>query len=56
MALVPSSPLFPLDLERDIFEICALSGLVSIPKLMLVAQRVKVWCAGICVLKKMKKV
>ncbi|KAJ6462931.1 hypothetical protein C8R45DRAFT_1220429 [Mycena sanguinolenta] len=38
-----ASPSLPLELEREIFEICALSRPVSIPKLMLVAQRVKEW-------------
>ncbi|KAJ7137604.1 hypothetical protein C8R43DRAFT_609431 [Mycena crocata] len=33
----------PLDLERHIFELCAHWRPVSIPKLMLVAWRVKVW-------------
>ncbi|KAJ7669829.1 hypothetical protein DFH06DRAFT_157019 [Mycena polygramma] len=43
MALAPCLPAFPLELEREIFEICALSQLSSIPQLMLVAQRVKEW-------------
>jgi hypothetical protein len=34
----------PLELERHIFEICALSRPVGIPKLMLVGWRVKEWC------------
>ncbi|KAF7340658.1 hypothetical protein MSAN_02137800 [Mycena sanguinolenta] len=38
-----ASPLFPRELEREIFEICALSQPVFIPKVMLVAQRVKEW-------------
>ncbi|KAK7031759.1 hypothetical protein R3P38DRAFT_3352919 [Favolaschia claudopus] len=33
----------PPDLEREIFEICALSWPLLIPKFMLVAQRVKAW-------------
>ncbi|KAJ7930882.1 hypothetical protein B0H13DRAFT_2530801 [Mycena leptocephala] len=37
------SPILPLELEREIFEICAISRPVSIPNLMLVAQRVKEW-------------
>ncbi|KAJ7438925.1 hypothetical protein B0H11DRAFT_2254240 [Mycena galericulata] len=37
MSLV-SPPVFPPELEREIFEICAQSRPVSIPKLMLVAQ------------------
>ncbi|KAJ6574399.1 hypothetical protein B0H19DRAFT_1124409 [Mycena capillaripes] len=36
-------PTFPPELERQIFEICALSRPVSIPNLMLVAWRVKQW-------------
>jgi len=36
-------PVLPPELEREIFEICALSRPVSIPKLMLIAQRVKDW-------------
>ncbi|KAJ7461177.1 hypothetical protein FB451DRAFT_1562991 [Mycena latifolia] len=40
----PSSPpAFPPELERQIFEICALSRIVAIPRLMLVAWRVKQW-------------
>ncbi|KAJ7430239.1 hypothetical protein FB451DRAFT_1500804 [Mycena latifolia] len=40
----PSSPpAFPFELERQIFEICALSRIVAIPRLMLVAWRVKQW-------------
>ncbi|KAJ7461194.1 hypothetical protein FB451DRAFT_490414 [Mycena latifolia] len=40
----PSSPpAFPPELERQIFEICALSRPVAIPRLMLVAWRVKQW-------------
>ncbi|KAJ6550992.1 hypothetical protein DFH09DRAFT_603625 [Mycena vulgaris] len=38
-----SAPLFPPELERQIFEICALSRPVVIPRLMLVAWRVKEW-------------
>ncbi|KAJ7664997.1 hypothetical protein B0H17DRAFT_1143473 [Mycena rosella] len=38
-----STPLLPLDLERQIFEIAALSRPVGIPNLMLVAWRVKEW-------------
>ncbi|KAF7330680.1 hypothetical protein MSAN_02453500 [Mycena sanguinolenta] len=33
----------PAELEREIFEICALSQLTIIPKLILVAKRVKEW-------------
>ncbi|KAJ7445081.1 hypothetical protein FB451DRAFT_1293313 [Mycena latifolia] len=40
--LAPESRL-PPDLEREIFEICGLSRPVTIPKLMLVAWRVKDW-------------
>ncbi|KAJ7461205.1 hypothetical protein FB451DRAFT_490457 [Mycena latifolia] len=36
-------PAFPPELERQIFEVSALSRRVSIPKLMLVAWRVKEW-------------
>ncbi|KAJ7020050.1 hypothetical protein C8F04DRAFT_1116312 [Mycena alexandri] len=36
-------PSLPSDLERPIFELCAISRPVSIPKLMLVAWRVKEW-------------
>ncbi|KAJ7461168.1 hypothetical protein FB451DRAFT_1562985 [Mycena latifolia] len=39
----PPPPTFPSELEREIFEICALSRPISIPKLMLVAWRVKEW-------------
>ncbi|KAJ7461188.1 hypothetical protein FB451DRAFT_490354 [Mycena latifolia] len=39
----PSPPAFPPELERQIFEICALSRPMSIPKLMLVAWRVREW-------------
>ncbi|KAF7369482.1 hypothetical protein MVEN_00277900 [Mycena venus] len=35
--------MLPLELERDIFELCALSWPISIPKLMLVARCVKEW-------------
>ncbi|KAJ6532644.1 hypothetical protein B0H19DRAFT_1241929 [Mycena capillaripes] len=38
-----SRPALPPELEREVFEICALSRPVSIPKLMLVAPRVKEW-------------
>ncbi|KAK7023289.1 hypothetical protein R3P38DRAFT_3270833 [Favolaschia claudopus] len=38
-----SSPILPLELEMAIFELCALSLPVFIPKLMLVAHRVKEW-------------
>ncbi|KAJ7461189.1 hypothetical protein FB451DRAFT_1405047 [Mycena latifolia] len=38
-----SLPALPLDLERHIFEITALSRPVLIPRLMLVAWRVKEW-------------
>ncbi|KAF8210698.1 hypothetical protein K438DRAFT_1808048 [Mycena galopus ATCC 62051] len=40
---MPRSPSLPLELEKEIFELCALSRRVSIPKLMLVAQHVKQW-------------
>jgi hypothetical protein len=36
-------PVLPIELERQIFEICASSRPVLIPKLMLVAWRVKQW-------------
>ncbi|KAJ7732582.1 hypothetical protein DFH07DRAFT_1065547 [Mycena maculata] len=42
MACVPAITL-PLELERAIFEISALSRPTRIPNLMLVAQRVKIW-------------
>ncbi|KAJ7620069.1 hypothetical protein FB45DRAFT_147022 [Roridomyces roridus] len=38
-----AQPVLPPELERGIFEICALSRPVLIPKLMLVAWRVKEW-------------
>ncbi|KAF8211007.1 hypothetical protein K438DRAFT_1959209 [Mycena galopus ATCC 62051] len=38
-----SPPAFPPELEREVFEICAVSRPVTIPKLMLVARRVKEW-------------
>ncbi|KAJ7645162.1 hypothetical protein DFH06DRAFT_595258 [Mycena polygramma] len=37
------NPYLPVDLERDIFEACAISRPVGIPTLMLVAWRVKEW-------------
>ncbi|KAF8171064.1 hypothetical protein K438DRAFT_201425 [Mycena galopus ATCC 62051] len=37
------SPRLPRELEREIFELCALSLPLCIPKLILVAQRVKEW-------------
>ncbi|KAJ6464694.1 hypothetical protein DFH09DRAFT_1226285 [Mycena vulgaris] len=41
---IPSPPLtFPAELEREIFEIAARSRPLSIPTLMLVAWRVKLW-------------
>ncbi|KAJ7126171.1 hypothetical protein C8R44DRAFT_121267 [Mycena epipterygia] len=43
MESVRSAPILPPELERQIFEICALSRPVLIPKLMLVAWRVKEW-------------
>jgi hypothetical protein len=43
------SPILPPELEREIFEICAISRPASIPNLMLVAQRVKEWCVAIFV-------
>ncbi|KAJ7835929.1 hypothetical protein B0H14DRAFT_3461014 [Mycena olivaceomarginata] len=39
--MAPGSPTLPRELEREIFELCALSRPAFIPKLMLVAQRVK---------------
>ncbi|KAJ7673220.1 hypothetical protein DFH06DRAFT_1174901 [Mycena polygramma] len=39
----PTSPHLPEDLERMIFEITALDAMRSIPRLMRVARRVKVW-------------
>ncbi|KAJ7112028.1 hypothetical protein C8R43DRAFT_1113438 [Mycena crocata] len=36
-------PVLPLDLEREIFELAAHSQPTSIPRLMLVASRVKIW-------------
>ncbi|KAJ7353159.1 hypothetical protein DFH08DRAFT_60845 [Mycena albidolilacea] len=41
--MAPGSPTLPRELEREIFELCALSRREFIPKLMLVAQRVKEW-------------
>ncbi|KAJ7800842.1 hypothetical protein B0H14DRAFT_3490279 [Mycena olivaceomarginata] len=41
--MAPGSPTLPRELEREIFELCALSRPAFIPKLMLVAQRVKEW-------------
>ncbi|KAJ6462889.1 hypothetical protein C8R45DRAFT_1107963 [Mycena sanguinolenta] len=38
-----AAPLLPLGLERENFQICALSQPVFIPKLMLVAQHIKEW-------------
>ncbi|KAJ7690235.1 hypothetical protein B0H17DRAFT_1179958 [Mycena rosella] len=38
-----STPILPPELERHIFEICALARPVAIPKLMLVAWRVMEW-------------
>ncbi|KAJ6493958.1 hypothetical protein C8R47DRAFT_1069912 [Mycena vitilis] len=43
MNLLPA-PVFPEDLEREIFELSALSRRMGIPSLMLVARRVKIWC------------
>ncbi|KAF8171070.1 hypothetical protein K438DRAFT_2024164 [Mycena galopus ATCC 62051] len=40
---MPSSPTLPPELEREIFELCALDLPVSIPKLMLIAKRVHEW-------------
>ncbi|KAJ6482724.1 hypothetical protein C8R45DRAFT_1002254 [Mycena sanguinolenta] len=42
-AMVSAAPRFPLELERAIFEIVALSWPRSIPRLMLVAWRIKSW-------------
>lgn len=39
----PEESRFPLDLERDIFELAAISRPVIIPDLMLVAHRVRSW-------------
>ncbi|KAJ7763995.1 hypothetical protein DFH07DRAFT_956266 [Mycena maculata] len=41
--LTPPDPYLPPDLEREIFEIAALSDTRFIPRLLLVAQRVKTW-------------
>ncbi|KAJ7690262.1 hypothetical protein B0H17DRAFT_1065321 [Mycena rosella] len=41
-----STPALPPELERQIFEICALFRPVWIPKLMLIAWRVKQWCSA----------
>ncbi|KAJ7922646.1 hypothetical protein B0H13DRAFT_2267457 [Mycena leptocephala] len=43
MTMLPPLLVFPPELERELFEICALSRPVSIPKLMLVAHHVKEW-------------
>ncbi|KAJ7840155.1 hypothetical protein B0H13DRAFT_2677051 [Mycena leptocephala] len=43
MALASESSELPPELERHIFEICALSRPVMIPKLLLVARRVREW-------------
>ncbi|KAJ7463366.1 hypothetical protein FB451DRAFT_1266216 [Mycena latifolia] len=43
MAADPTHPSLPLELERKIFELSALSRPVSIPKLLRVAWRVKHW-------------
>ncbi|KAF7333025.1 hypothetical protein MVEN_02408800 [Mycena venus] len=43
MPLDALGPIFPLDLEREIFEVLAHSHLPSIPKLVLVARRVQLW-------------
>jgi hypothetical protein len=43
MSLKSLTPILPTELERQIFELCALSRPVRIPKLMLVAWRVKEW-------------
>ncbi|KAJ7126167.1 hypothetical protein C8R44DRAFT_121208 [Mycena epipterygia] len=44
MESVRTAPILPPELERQIYEICALSRPVLIPKLMLVAWRAKEWC------------
>ncbi|KAJ7620201.1 hypothetical protein FB45DRAFT_1094229 [Roridomyces roridus] len=44
-------PVFPRELEREIFEICALSRPVLVPKLILVARRVKTWIEPILYLR-----
>ncbi|KAF8155326.1 hypothetical protein K438DRAFT_1862608, partial [Mycena galopus ATCC 62051] len=43
MTLHESPPAFPPELEREVFKICAVSRPATIPKLMLVARRVKEW-------------
>ncbi|KAJ7181420.1 hypothetical protein C8R43DRAFT_1229314 [Mycena crocata] len=43
LSAVQNDPNFPLELEREIFEVCALNDTKTIPKLMLVAQRTKEW-------------
>ncbi|KAJ7028111.1 hypothetical protein C8F04DRAFT_1007792 [Mycena alexandri] len=43
MASTETSPALPLDLEREIFELCALDGPSSILRLVLVARRVNEW-------------
>ncbi|KAF7369485.1 hypothetical protein MVEN_00278200 [Mycena venus] len=43
MASPSSSPMLPPELEREIFERCALSWPTSVPKLMLVTKCVKEW-------------
>ncbi|KAJ6568861.1 hypothetical protein B0H19DRAFT_1256565 [Mycena capillaripes] len=43
MNVLSLAPTLPFDLERNIFETCALSRPVLIPNLMLVAWRVKEW-------------
>ncbi|KAJ7826702.1 hypothetical protein B0H14DRAFT_2816723 [Mycena olivaceomarginata] len=43
MSSASASPMLPLELEREIFEIYALSWPKLIPKLMLVAKCVKEW-------------
>jgi hypothetical protein len=36
-------PLLPVELEKEIFQMAAYSRPLSIPRLMLVAHRVKIW-------------
>jgi hypothetical protein len=36
-------PVLPADLEREIFEFLAISSPRCIPKLVLVARRIKIW-------------
>jgi hypothetical protein len=47
--MTSGSPTLPRELEREIFELCTLSRPVCIPKLMVVAQRVKEWYGTVLV-------